>query len=61
LTHRNRRASQDPRYDIARTASKALKRRKTLDATGVLIINGAGVVRVTMNGRRYTLTVEVTD
>lgn len=59
--------ADDLRYSIARTASKALKRRTTMYATGPTIEGNAAKVMVTMDGRRYELTVkevegiEVTD
>lgn len=54
-------AHKDPRFNIARTISKALKRRKTLYATGAYIVNDKSWVDVTMDGRLYRVSVELVE
>ena len=49
-------------FNIARTVSKALKRRSTLYATGAICEGDTAYVMVTMNGRRFKVLVsEIED
>lgn len=55
-----------PAFDIARTCAKALRKRKTLYATNAIcqgLYHGddKAWITVTMNGRRYKVTVEQVD